>query len=99
MTAQDLEPFVTSGMAAITSACIIHPIDFAKTRQQLFRAANPGQSVPGFPKLLADVVKAEGPAGMYAGLGSSILRQATYGTARIGLYQYFADTLKKEKRR
>ena len=41
------------------------------------------------------VVKEEGPAGLYRGLSASLTRQATYGTARIGLYQAFSDKVKE----
>lgn len=40
------------------------------------------------------IVKADGVGGLYAGVGAAILRQATYGTARIGLHSAFSDKLK-----
>lgn len=44
--------------------------------------------------VMRDVAKADGIKGFYAGLSASLLRQAIYGTARIGLHRYFSDTLK-----
>ncbi len=37
------------------------------------------------------IVKAEGITGIYAGLSAGLLRQATYTTARMGIYQSLLD--------
>ena len=40
------------------------------------------------------IVKVDGIAGLYAGVNAALLRQATYGTARIGLHSNFSEKLR-----
>jgi len=86
-------PFACSGTAACFASVCIHPIDLAKVRLQLFAVQNPGLPKPGFITLIGDMVKKEGFASIYAGLSASLLRQAIYGTARMGLHRTFSDYL------
>mmetsp|Transcript_58843 Transcript_58843/g.133203 ORF Transcript_58843/g.133203 Transcript_58843/m.133203 type:complete len:277 (-) Transcript_58843:200-1030(-) len=92
-TAQQLQPFVTSGMAACTASSIIHPIDLAKVRLQLFAVTNPGVKPPGFVGLLQGMVARDGIKSIYAGLSASLTRQCTYGTARMGIHRSISDYL------
>lgn len=62
-----------------------------QTRMQVL--AQPGHSA-SIIAVISDVAKKDGFKGFYAGLSASLLRQAIYGTARLGLYRYFSDTLK-----
>jgi len=39
-------------------------------------------------RLVAGIVRTEGPAALYAGLSASLLRQATYSTVRFGTYEF-----------
>lgn len=48
---------------------------------------------PTFPKLIARMVKEEGVFSVYAGLSAALMRQALYGTARIGLHRKFSNML------
>ena len=41
----------------------------------------------------AKLVKEEGVGSLYKGLSAGLLRQATYTTARLGIYQYISDAL------
>ena len=45
--------------------------------------------------LLSTMIKNEGVSSIYAGLSAAILRQAIYGTARIGLHRTFSTELIK----
>ena len=76
----------------LASACI-HPIDLAKVRLQLYGVTNPGEPLPGFVGMLSNMVKRDGFTSIYAGLSASLMRQAVYGTARIGLHRYFSNFL------
>lgn len=92
-----LEPFVCGGMAACFASLCIHPIDLAKVRLQLFATMNPaGTKIPNPVSLLASMVKNEGISSVYAGISASLMRQAVYGTARIGLHRSFSDYLAKK---
>jgi solute carrier family 25 (mitochondrial oxoglutarate transporter), member 11 len=91
--AKNLEPFVCGGAAATFASCVIHPIDLAKVRMQLYGQLNPGKPIPSFPSIIASVVKNDGLLGMYKGVDAAIGRQMVYGTARIGLHRSFSDKL------
>ena len=58
--------------------------------------AQPGMK-PSIVAVIKDVAKADGIKGFYAGLSASLLRQAVYGTARLGLHRYFSDYLKAKQ--
>lgn len=87
------EPFVCGGTAASFASCVIHPMDLAKVRMQLYGHMNPGKPVPGFPALLSGMVKNDGISSIYKGVDAAIGRQLVYGTARIGLHRTFSDAL------
>eukprot|EP01048_Picozoa_sp_COSAG05_P029816 COSAG05_NODE_10016_length_588_cov_0.828221_1_plen_165_part_10 len=72
MAAKTAQPFLCGGSAACFSSTIIHPMDLAKTRLQLVTMQNPGAK--------------EGLVSVFSGLSASLLRQASYGSARIGLF-------------
>lgn len=56
---------------------------------------SPDTKKPSFPTLLTNMVKAEGFSSIYAGLSAALMRQAIYGTARIGLHRTFSDKLQE----
>jgi Mitochondrial carrier protein len=41
------------------------------------------------------IIKQDGVGALYRGLSAGLLRQATYTTARLGIYQAFSDALVK----
>lgn len=89
-----LEPFICGGLAACLASAIIHPIDLAKVRLQLFATLNPeGTKKPNPISMIARMVKEEGISSIYAGLSASLMRQAVYGTARIGLHRTISDAM------
>merc|ERR1719199_1669954 len=90
-----LEPFACGGSAAILASCVIHPIDLAKVRMQIYGQLNPGKPVPSFPGIIKGMVQREGVGSIYMGLDAAIGRQMVYGTARIGLHRTFSDALVK----
>lgn len=87
------EPFVCGGSAATFASCVIHPIDLAKVRMQLYGQLNPGKPIPSFPNIISNIVKKDGITGIYKGVDAAIGRQMVYGTARIGLHRTFSDKL------
>ena len=91
--AQKMQPFVCGGSAATIASCVIHPIDLAKVRMQIYGQLNPGKAVPGFPTVLKGIVQEDGITACYKGLDAAIGRQMVYGTARIGLHRTFSDVL------
>eukprot|EP00752_Nemacystus_decipiens_P001800 g1739.t1 len=93
--AATVQPFVCGGLAACFASSCIHPIDLAKVRIQLLGSMSPDTKKPSFPALLTSMVKAEGISSIYAGLSAALMRQAIYGTARIGLHRTFSDKLQE----
>lgn len=87
-------PFYFGGMASCTAAIIVHPLDLTKVRLQ---NAKGNQNV-GMLGTVKNIIRTEGPLKLYAGLSASILRQATYSTARLGGYEKLKQLLlQKEK--
>jgi solute carrier family 25 oxoglutarate transporter 11 len=91
--AKAAEPFVVGGASAMLASSCIHPIDLAKVRLQLYSVNNPGQPKPSPFAMIGTMVKTEGITSVYAGLSAALMRQAVYGTARIGLHRKFSNEL------
>jgi len=89
--AETIKPFFCGGFSACFASFCIHPIDLIKVRLQIAS----GDAAPSILSIAKDIVKQDGPKGLYAGLSASLTRQATYGTARIGLHTDFSGRLKK----
>jgi solute carrier family 25 oxoglutarate transporter 11 len=87
-----IQPFVCGGSAAMTASTCIHPIDITKVRLQLVGEGHKGAR-PSALSIARGIVKADGVAGLYAGLSAAVMRQAVYGTARIGLYRTVSQAL------
>jgi solute carrier family 25 oxoglutarate transporter 11 len=64
-------------------------MDLTKTRLQLMPKGTSPIAVA------RDIVAKDGIAGLYNGVSASILRQAVYGTARLGLHGEFSAYLKR----
>lgn len=89
------QPFICGGLSAITATTFVHPIDLSKVRLQLFSTHNPGAKKPGFSGILLKMIKEEGFLSIYSGISAAWMRQAVYGTARIGLHRSFSEALVK----
>lgn len=70
------------------ATCIIQPIDMVKVRIQL--------GVKGSPiHVASEIIKNEGVMTLYKGLSAGLLRQATYTTARMGLFNKISEFAKE----
>lgn len=88
-----LRPYIAGGAGAIFSSVCIHPIDLVKVRLQVASTSAVG-NISGM-SIARGVIKNEGIKGLFSGLSAAIMRQAVYGTAKIGLHDSFSQTLKK----
>lgn len=80
-----LRPFVFGGFSGMCATSVIQPIDTVKVRIQIL---SEGGSKGLNPVAIAkEILAKEGPKSFYKGLDSALFRQATYGTARLGLYK------------
>lgn len=84
-------PFWYGGAASGFACFFTHPLDLAKVRLQ----ASPGSD--NLVNIAVKIVKNEGILAAYSGLTAALLRQATYSTARFGVYEkmkeFFGDQL------
>jgi len=71
-----------AGAAAVFTVTFIHPIDVVKTRMQV---AGKGEGSLG--SVIGDAMKNEGPGAFYKGIGPAWLREASYTSLRLGLYE------------
>ncbi|XP_067884099.1 kidney mitochondrial carrier protein 1-like [Heterodontus francisci] len=85
------KPFVYGGLASVTAEFGTFPIDLTKTRLQV-----QGQIIDtrykeikyrGMLHALLKICKEEGLRALYSGINPALLRQASYGTIKIGTYQ------------
>eukprot|EP00730_Choanoeca_flexa_P014078 TRINITY_DN6020_c0_g1_i2.p1 TRINITY_DN6020_c0_g1~~TRINITY_DN6020_c0_g1_i2.p1 ORF type:complete len:299 (+),score=62.48 TRINITY_DN6020_c0_g1_i2:197-1093(+) len=85
--------FLFGGTAGMAATCFVQPLDLIKNRMQM--AGRGGGAAPSFLATLMGVVRNEGPLAVYTGLSAGLLRQATYTTTRLGVYntlfQHFTD--------
>ena len=78
----------------MTATCCIQPLDTIKVRIQLLGEAG-HKNISPFT-VARNILNNEGPFSFYKGLDSALFRQATYGTARLGLYKSFFDYRESE---
>lgn len=71
--------------------CIVQPADLLKTRMQLMGPAGKDAT---FLSVARNIVRNEGFLGFYTGLSAALLRQATYGTGRLGAFNGIFDMYK-----
>ncbi|XP_010777032.1 brain mitochondrial carrier protein 1 [Notothenia coriiceps] len=84
------KPFVFGGLASVTAECGTFPIDLAKTRLQVQGQVGSKYREIRYRGMLHAIVRIareEGPRALYSGLAPAMLRQASYGTIKIGTYQ------------
>ncbi|KAG1659825.1 hypothetical protein FOA52_003768 [Chlamydomonas sp. UWO 241] len=74
-----VKPYLNGGLSGMGSTCIIQPIDMVKVRIQLGETGGP-------LAVGMKLAKTEGVGALYKGLSAGLLRQATYTTARLGLF-------------
>uniref|UniRef100_A0A8C0JD40 Solute carrier family 25 member 14 n=1 Tax=Chelonoidis abingdonii TaxID=106734 RepID=A0A8C0JD40_CHEAB len=104
MSALNWKPFVYGGLASLVAEFGTFPVDLTKTRLQV-----QGQSIDarfreikyrGMFHALFRIYKEEGILALYSGIAPALLRQASYGTIKIGIYQslkrLFVDHLEDE---
>lgn len=82
-----LNRFWYGGAASMAACLVTHPLDLAKVRLQT--ATTRGQSLGS---MVYQIITKEGFFKIYSGLSASLLRQATYSTARFGIYEYLKDS-------
>ena len=77
-----LKSVACAGMAAVITVSFIHPIDVIKTRMQV---AKKGEG--SLMQVAGGALKTEGFGAFYKGIGPAWLREASYTSLRLGLYE------------
>jgi len=88
-------PFVFGGFSGMCATSVIQPIDTVKVRIQILGEAGSTNTNP--ISIAKDILSKEGPRSFYKGLDSALFRQATYGTARLGLYKAMFEHRQSDK--
>lgn len=78
--------YLFGGLSGIVGASCLHPVDLVKTRMQTQGIGGQRKEYKNTIDAFKKIVKNEGVTGLYKGLTCAMLRQATYSTARIGVY-------------
>jgi len=99
-------PFVAiiSAISSCSAEFVTFPFDWAKSRLQLLGQSNVSAplsslqstrsgSHKGMVRVMVDATRNEGPSVLFTGLKPALLRQATYGTFKMTLYQHFKGVL------
>lgn len=89
-----LKYFGIAALSGICSTSFMHPVDTLKVRLQIL---NEELGQKGERKLLnpakvaASIWKTDGVKAFYKGFDSSLMKQCTYQTARLGVYKYLYE--------
>jgi len=76
-----------AGGAAVITVTFIHPIDVVKTRLQIAgEAGRQTKQYNGVSGVIRTVVADEGAGAFYKGIGAAWMREASYTSLRLGLY-------------
>lgn len=90
MSKKTFEPFIIGGISSCNAELITFPSDLVKTRLQIQSKAT--DSMPskyrGMMHCFKMIIKEEGISALYNGIKPALLRQATYGTLKLGFYHY-----------
>lgn len=86
----DWRPFVFGGLASVIAESGTFPIDTTKTRLQVqgqvIDATHHQLRYRGMTHAILTICQEEGVTALYSGLAPAVLRQATYGTIKFGIY-------------
>ncbi|EFJ10435.1 hypothetical protein SELMODRAFT_233289 [Selaginella moellendorffii] len=86
--------FVEGWIASVVAGVSTHPLDLIKVRMQLQGEQGKMQESYMNPFVMgAKLVRAEGFAGLYAGVSAAMLRQTLYASTRLGIYDMLKHRL------
>ena len=99
-----IKDFAFGGLSGMIGTSVIQPIDTVKVRIQLLGESKGlsggGKGFNTSPFAVArGILSKEGIKGFYRGIDSALFRQATYCTARLGIYKTIYNKRMEEKGR
>jgi len=87
------KPFVFGGLSGMAATCVVQPIDMVKTRIQLMGEGGAKVATKNPFSVAGNLIKKDGFFSLYKGLSAGLLRQATYTTARLGIFRSVSNSL------
>ena len=85
--ARFFQNIAAAGGAAVFTVTFIHPIDVIKTRLQIAgEAGRQTKQYNGISGVVKVILADEGAAAFYKGIGAAWMREASYTSLRLGLY-------------
>jgi hypothetical protein len=76
-----------AGFSAVVTVTGIHPIDVVKTRLQVSGNGTRNYKQLGISGTIRTILKEEGLSSFWKGIGAAWLREASYTSLRLGLYE------------
>lgn len=70
---------------SMAATCVVHPMDVIKTRIQVQKEKT------SILNVIASIYREESILKFYSGLSAGLLRQATYTTVRLGIYNQLQE--------
>ena len=70
----------------MSATCFVQPLDLVKNRMQLSGVGGAKKEYKTSLHALRGIIQKEGLFALYNGLSAGLLRQATYTTTRLGVY-------------
>ncbi|KOC61049.1 Mitochondrial 2-oxoglutarate/malate carrier protein [Habropoda laboriosa] len=81
--------FLNAGLSGMGATCVVHPMDVIKNRIQV------QQEKTSIGSVINSIYRNEGILKFYSGLSAGLVRQATYTTVRLGIYNQLQDYWKQ----
>lgn len=69
----------------MAATCVVHPMDVIKNRMQMQKGK------ASISETIRSIYNKEGITTFYSGLTAGLVRQATYTTVRLGIYNQLQD--------
>ncbi|XP_065156451.1 mitochondrial 2-oxoglutarate/malate carrier protein [Atheta coriaria] len=88
--------FVFGGSAGMMATLFVQPLDLLKNRMQLSGVGTAKKEYTSSFQAFRGIIANEGVFALYNGLSAGLLRQATYTTTRLGVYQMLFDMASRD---
>ncbi|CAG9817599.1 unnamed protein product [Phaedon cochleariae] len=86
--------FVFGGSAGMAATLFVQPLDLVKNRMQLSGVGGKPKEYKTSFHAFRGIVAKEGMFALYNGISAGLLRQATYTTARLGMYTWMFEQMR-----